>query len=65
MRLKKTLVGKDCPVDFERVLEHIRAKCPYRDEIALDGDQIRRATQAFLATNALAECSDDFSKQLV
>ncbi|KAJ8955952.1 hypothetical protein NQ314_006801 [Rhamnusium bicolor] len=44
--------------------EHIRAKCPYRDEIALDGDQIRRATQAFLGTNALDECSEDFKKEL-
>lgn len=59
------VLGKDCPVDFERVLEHIRAKCPYRDEISLNGDQIRRATQAFLATNALEECSEDFRKQLV
>ncbi|KAJ8919935.1 hypothetical protein NQ315_006464 [Exocentrus adspersus] len=56
--------GKDCPVDFERVLQHVRAKVPYRNEVPLDGDQIRRATQAFLATNALDECSEDFRKQL-
>lgn len=56
--------GKDCPVDFSRVLEHVRAKCPYRDEIALDSDQIRRATKAFLDTNALDECSDTFKTQL-
>lgn len=56
--------GKDCPVDFDRVLEHVRAKCPYRDETPLDGDQIRRATKAFLATKALNECSEDFKKEL-
>ncbi|CAH2007685.1 unnamed protein product [Acanthoscelides obtectus] len=57
--------GKDCPVDFDRVLACVRAKCPYRNEVALDGEQIRRATQAFIATKALDECSEDFRKQLV
>ncbi|CAG9841200.1 unnamed protein product [Diabrotica balteata] len=57
--------GKDCPVDFERVLDHIKAKCPYRQEVALDGDQIRRATKAFISTNALEECSEDFRTELV
>nr|XP_023022188.1 DNA-directed RNA polymerase III subunit RPC1 [Leptinotarsa decemlineata] len=57
--------GKDCPVDFERVLEYVRARYPYREEVALDGDQIRRATQAFLATEALNECSEHFRNELV
>lgn len=57
--------GKDCPVDFDRVLNHVRAKYPYRDEIALDGNQICRATQAFLETKALDECSEDFKKELM
>ncbi|KAF7263909.1 hypothetical protein GWI33_000924 [Rhynchophorus ferrugineus] len=56
--------GKDCPVDFDRVLSHVKAKCPYRSEITLDGDQIRTATQAFLATGALDECSENFRKDL-
>lgn len=56
--------GKDCPVDFDRVLKHVQAKYPYRNEIALNGDQIRRATKAFLDTDALNECSDFFKKQL-
>lgn len=56
--------GKDCPVDFDRVLKHIQAKCPYRDEKPLNGAQIRKATKAFLATNALTECSEDFKTQL-
>lgn len=57
--------GKDCPVDFDRVLQHVCAKCPYREEIALNGDQIRRASKAFLDTNALDECSDDFKNELM
>lgn len=59
------ILGKDCPVDFNRVLQHVRAKCPYRDEIALNSDQIRRATKAFLDTNALDECSNDFKNELM
>lgn len=55
--------GKDCPVDFNRVLQHVRAKYPYRDEVALDGQKIRKATRVFLDTN-LTECSEFFRKQL-
>ncbi|XP_025836904.1 DNA-directed RNA polymerase III subunit RPC1 [Agrilus planipennis] len=56
--------GKDCPVDFERVLHHIQAKCPYRDETPLNGNQIRKAANAFLKTDALSECIDDFRNEL-
>jgi DNA-directed RNA polymerase III subunit RPC1 len=56
--------GKDCPVDFERVLRHVQARCPYRDEIALNGHQIRRATKTFLETDALNECSPEFRTEL-
>lgn len=57
--------GKDCPVDFDRVLEHVKAKCPYRDEPPLTTDQIRRATKTFLKTNALSDCSEDFKQELL
>ncbi|XP_066147818.1 DNA-directed RNA polymerase III subunit RPC1 [Euwallacea fornicatus] len=56
--------GKDCPVDFERVLAHVRAKCPYRNEIALNSDQIRRATKALLESGTLNECSATFRNEL-
>lgn len=56
--------GKDCPVDFNRVMEHIQAKCPYREETALDPANIRKATETFLKTDALHECSEDFKKEL-
>lgn len=57
-------LGKDCPVDFDRVLAHIRAKCPYRQEESLDADKIRRGTKAFIATKSLSECSDEFIEEL-
>lgn len=56
--------GKDCPVDFDRVLRHVQAKCPYRDEIVLNADQIKRATKTFLETDALNECSEEFKIEL-
>ncbi|EFA01191.1 DNA-directed RNA polymerase III subunit RPC1 [Tribolium castaneum] len=56
--------GKDCPVDFDRVLRHVQAKCPYRDETILNSVQIRRATKTFLETDALNECSEEFKAEL-
>lgn len=57
--------GKDCPVDFDRVLNHVRAKCPYRTEAVLNGEQIRRATKTFLNTDTFNECSADFKNELM
>lgn len=62
--LTNTCTGKDCPVDFNRVLQHTRAKHPYRDEKALDEEQIKKATQSFLQSEALNDCNDDFKKEL-
>lgn len=56
--------GKDCPVDFDRVLRHVKAKCPYREEVPLNAEQIRKATKAFMQTKALDECSEDFRKEI-
>lgn len=61
---KYNIVGKDCPVDFNRVLQHVRAKCPYRDEQALDADQIKKATESFLKSDSLNDCSADFKTEL-
>lgn len=55
--------GKDCPVDFDRVLQHVRAKHPYRDEKALDGEQIKKATESFLK-ESLKDCGEEFKKEL-
>lgn len=56
--------GKDCPVDFDRVLQHVRAKHPYRNEVVLDGANIRKATEVFLKTK-LTKCSTFFRAQLM
>lgn len=55
--------GKDCPVDFDRVLQHVRAKHPYRDEKALDGEQIKKATESFLK-ESLNDCGEEFKIEL-
>lgn len=51
-------------MDFDRVLAHVKAKCPYRNEVSLNGGQIIRATKAFIDTGALDECSQDFRDEL-
>ncbi|XP_045464776.1 DNA-directed RNA polymerase III subunit RPC1 [Harmonia axyridis] len=56
--------GNGVPVNFERVLAHIKAKYPYREEAPLTSDEIKRATSAFLATDALNECSEGFKDDL-
>ncbi|CAB3361853.1 Hypothetical predicted protein [Cloeon dipterum] len=42
--------GKDQPVDFERVLEHVKAKSPYRTEEGLEGNKIIHFTEQMLRT---------------
>ncbi|XP_044766924.1 DNA-directed RNA polymerase III subunit RPC1 [Coccinella septempunctata] len=56
--------GNGVPTNFERVFNHVKAKYPYRDEEPLTSDQIKRATTAFLSTDALNECSEDFKNEL-
>ncbi|KDR18934.1 DNA-directed RNA polymerase III subunit RPC1 isoform X1 [Zootermopsis nevadensis] len=56
--------GKDCPVDFQRVLDHVRAKCPSRDEEPLDGPSIKKATEEILKTEDFDGCSDEFKNEL-
>ena len=40
--------GKDKPVDFYRVLEHIKAVSPYQDEDPIDEDTIVSSAQELL-----------------
>ena len=40
--------GKDKPVDFYRVLEHIKAVSPYQDEDPIDEDTIVSSAQQLL-----------------
>lgn len=56
--------GKDCPVNFQRVLDHIRAKCPYREEEALDPVSVKKATQELISSEEFETCSDEFKYDL-
>ncbi|CAB0043121.1 unnamed protein product [Trichogramma brassicae] len=56
--------GKDCPVDYKRVLEDVRARnlCP--DEEPLDGPRITKATEELLETEEFSCLSKDFSDEI-
>ncbi|KAJ1529329.1 hypothetical protein ONE63_006119 [Megalurothrips usitatus] len=56
--------GKDCPVDFSRVLDHVRSKCPHRDEEALDAPSVLQASQEILKTDDFGQCSQEFKDHL-
>ncbi|XP_063217430.1 DNA-directed RNA polymerase III subunit RPC1 [Bacillus rossius redtenbacheri] len=56
--------GKDCPVDFQRVLDHVRAKCPSKDEEPLDGPSINKAAEEILKTEKFFGCSEEFKLEL-
>ncbi|KAF4525074.1 hypothetical protein B566_EDAN001988 [Ephemera danica] len=55
--------GKDQPVEFERVLEHVKAKSPFRNEEPLDAFKIKQYTECMLK-NELAACGDFFKNSL-
>lgn len=54
--------GKDKPVDFQRVLEHVQAAMPYADEEPCSAKAIRDATEELM--NSTAGLSSDFKKEL-
>ncbi|XP_067008979.2 DNA-directed RNA polymerase III subunit RPC1 isoform X1 [Anabrus simplex] len=56
--------GKDCPVDFQRVLDHVRAKCPYSEEEPLDGPSIMKAAEEILKSEDFDGCHQDFKDEL-
>jgi hypothetical protein len=58
-----TFSGKDQPVEFERVLEHIKAKSPFRTEEPLDAFKIKQYTECMLK-NELVACGDFFKNSL-
>jgi DNA-directed RNA polymerase III subunit RPC1 len=49
--------GKDQPVEFERVLEHVKAKSPFRKEQGLEGCKIRQYTEKMLE-NEMGVCGE-------
>lgn len=56
--------GKDCPVNFQRVMDQIRAKCPYNNEEALDSDSVQKATEELLNSNEFSTCGEEFKYDL-
>lgn len=56
--------GKDCPVEFKRVLDNVRAKCPCAGEEALDGPSIKKAAEELVKSDDLHGCSDEFKEEL-
>lgn len=56
--------GKDCPVDFPRVLDHVCSKCPHRDEEALDARSVLEASQEILKSDDFESCSEEFRAHL-
>lgn len=56
-------LGKDQPVEFERVLEHIKAKSPSRDQKTENGDQVRKYTHQTVELY-LGDCGEEFKNRL-
>ena len=54
--------GKDKPVDFQRVLEHVQAAMPYADEEPCNAHLIRDSTEELM--DSTAGLSSDFKKEL-
>lgn len=57
--------GKDCPVDYKRVLEDIQCKLVDRTEDPLDGPSIIHATTVELASEEYSCLSEEFKQELV
>jgi len=58
-------IGKDCPVDYKRVYDHVRAKLPYKNEEPLDAVSVMSATEDMLSTEEYDCLSEEFKKELV
>lgn len=58
------LTGKDCPVDYKRVLDHVRAKSPCKNEEPLDGPSVIKATSELLNSEEYECLSEEFKQEL-
>ncbi|XP_034186947.1 DNA-directed RNA polymerase III subunit RPC1 [Osmia lignaria lignaria] len=56
--------GKDCPVDYKRVLDHVRAKSPCKNEQPLDGPSVIKATTELLNSEEYECLSHEFKQEL-
>ncbi|XP_050732253.1 DNA-directed RNA polymerase III subunit RPC1-like [Eriocheir sinensis] len=58
------LEGTNGPIDFERVLDHVRAKNPSSEEDPLAGVEIMQLATKYLAEDAFRELSGEFREEL-
>ncbi|KAL7303100.1 hypothetical protein TKK_0004313 [Trichogramma kaykai] len=56
--------GKDCPVDYRRVLEDVRARNAWPDEEPLDGPSIDKATAELLQSSEYDCLSREFKDEI-
>ncbi|CAG0896236.1 unnamed protein product, partial [Darwinula stevensoni] len=56
--------GKDKPVDFQRVFDHVRSKNSYIDENPLNCQSIKTALQEHLNSSRLSDCGSVFKNEL-
>lgn len=56
--------GKNCPVDYKRVLDHVRAKSLYENEKSLDAVTLISATNELLTSEEYKCLSDEFKQEL-
>lgn len=56
--------GKDCPVDYKRVYDHVRAKMPYKTEEPLDANSVMNATNEMLSSEEYDCLSNEFKQEL-
>lgn len=57
-------IGKDCPVDYSRVYDHVRAKEPHKNEESLSAANVMNATNEMLSSEEYDCLSDEFKKAL-
>ncbi|XP_018403555.1 PREDICTED: DNA-directed RNA polymerase III subunit RPC1 [Cyphomyrmex costatus] len=57
--------GKNCPVDYERLYEHVRAKMPYESEEPLDAASVINATNEMLSSEEYECLSEQFKLELI
>lgn len=60
-----SFIGKDCPVDFKRVYDHVRAKMPYKTEKPLDATSVIDVTNDMLSSEEYDCLGNEFKQELM
>ena len=56
--------AKDRPVDFQRTLDHVKAKSPCTDEEPLDDENLLAAYKVIVDNSQFKDCGGDFKAEL-